>query len=292
MVQPLAADPDLPPIVLTTDFGLSGAVGVMKGVILTINPSAAIVDLTHQIQPQNIRHGAFILGNNHRFFPANAIHAAVVDPGVGTSRSGLLVVTPTGRFVAPDNGLLSDVIWESLPETSASDGLVDLPAGCAAYQLTDKGFWLDPVSDTFHGRDVFAPVAAHLSLGVPAEQLGQRVSQIQRLAGIQPSGTLSGTSGGTLTGQVLYADHFGNLMTNITAAALDGAGEIAVSIKGRRIQGLSRTFHAETGPAHQAVDGLIALIGSNGYLEIAVTDGSAASLLQAGAGEPVQVIRA
>jgi S-adenosylmethionine hydrolase len=288
----LAADPDHPLIVLTTDFGLSGAVGVMKGVILTINPRATIIDLTHQIPPQNIRQGAFILGNDHRFFPSNAIHVAVVDPGVGTSRDGLLVVTPRGRFVAPDNGLLTDVLWDASPETATQDSPAALPADCAAYTLTGASFWLDPVSRTFHGRDVFAPVAAHLSLGILPEQLGQSLSQIHRLASDRPSGILSGKTNDTLTGQVLHADNFGNLVTNITAGMLANAGDVAVSIKGRRILGLSRTFHDESignAGATQAPDGLIALISSNGYLEIAVTDGSAALSLQAGAGEPVQV---
>ena len=286
MVQPLATDDDSPLIVLTTDFGLSNAVGVMKGVILTINPRAAIIDLTHQIPPQNIRQGSFILGNDHRFFPNKAIHVAVVDPGVGTSRSGLLILTPRGRFVAPDNGLLTNVIWDRPAPTGSEDGPASLPAGCVAYRLTDMGFWLDPVSDTFHGRDVFAPVAAHLSLGVSAELLGQPISQIHRLATVQPSGTLTGTAAGTLTGEVPHADYFGNLVTNIYADALVHAAGVAVSIKGRMIQGLSRTFHDQSVPARE---GLIALIGSHGYLEVAVRDGSAAHLLQAGAGEPIQI---
>ena len=277
-------------IVLTTDFGAGGpAVGVMKGVILTINPRAAIIDLTHQIAAQNIRHGAFILGNDHRFFPSNAIHVAVVDPGVGTSRIGLLVLTPKGRFVAPDNGLLTDVLWEHSGVPYPQDGPAAVPNGCSAYRLTNGRYWLDPVSGTFHGRDVFAPVAAHLSLGIPPEQLGEPVSQIHRLATLQPSGSLAGTTVGTLKGEVLYADHFGNLVTNISADALAHAQGVTVSIKGRRIQGLSRTFHDESIPASDGLGGLVALIGSNGYLEIALRDGSAAFMLEAGAGEPVQV---
>ena len=275
-----------PPIVLTTDFGVgSPPVGVMKGVILTLNPKATVIDLTHEVSPQNIRQGAFILGINHRFFPSNAIHVAVVDPGVGTSRIGLLLITPRGRFLAPDNGLLTDALWDRLGDPSAQDGPAGLPDGCVAYRLTNGEFWLDPVSDTFHGRDVFAPVAAHLSLGVPAEQLGQPVSQIHRLATLQTTGTLTGT----LTGEVVYADHFGNLVTNIAAARLVPTGGITLEIKQRRIQSLSRTFHDESA---QADDGLIALIGSHGYLEIAVRDGSAASLLQAGPGELVRITAA
>lgn len=284
----MATDPDYPVIVLTTDFGVGGTyAGVMKGVILTLNPLATIIDLTHQISPQNIREGAFILGINHGFFPSNAIHVAVVDPGVGAGRSALLVLTPKGRFLAPDNGLLTDVVWNGAGNRPSQDGPAALPAGCMAYRLTEQRFWLDPVSDTFHGRDVFAPVAAHLSLGVPAEQLGQPVSEIQRLATPQPSGRLPGT----VTGEVVYADHFGNLVTNIDAESLLLSGEITsqvtVEIKGRRILGLSRTFHDAS---VQATDGLIALAGSHGYLEIAVRDGSAARFLPAGAGELVKLI--
>ena len=283
----MATDPDRPVIVLTTDFGVGGAyVGVMKGVILTLNPRATIIDLTHQISPQNIREGAFILGINHRFFPSDAIHVAVVDPEVGTGRLALLLVTPRGRFLAPDNGLLSNVVWDTTANPPVQEGPVALPSGCSAYRLTERKFWLDPVSDTFQGRDVFAPVAAHLSLGVSGEQLGQPVYEIHRLATPQPSGHLPRT----VQGQVVYADHFGNLVTNIDAARLLRSGEITgkitVEINGRRIQGLSRTFHDTSVPA---ANGLIALVGSHGYLEIAVRDGSAARLLQAGAGETVGV---
>ena len=283
----MATDPNHPVIVLTTDFGVGDAyVGVMKGVILTLNPRATIIDLTHQISPQNIREGAFILGINHGFFPSNAIHVAVVDPDVGTGRLALLLLTPRGRFLAPDNGLLSNVVWDNTTIPPGQEGPVALPSGCAAYRLTEPKFWLDPVSDTFHGRDVFAPVAAHLSLGVSGQQMGQPVYEIRRLATSQPSGHLPGT----VHGQVVYADHFGNLVTNIDTARLlksgKVTGEITVEIKGRGIQGLSRTFHD---PSVQAADGLIALPGSHGYLEIAVRDGNAARLLQAGAGTTVEV---
>lgn len=271
-----------PLIILTTDFGDgSPAVGVMKGVILTINPEANIVDFTHQIAPQDIRRGAWFLGGSHRFFPRQSIHVAVVDPGVGTNRLGLLLSTPHGRFVGPDNGLFSNVIRDHMTEPPDADGPVPIPQGCSAHALDQPRYWLDPVSNTFHGRDVFSPVAAHLSLGVPDGEMGPQVDQINYLASPQPS-----IQNGEIHGKVISTDHFGNLVTNITGASLGIAKTMAVEIKGRRIPGLSKTFH-DSGPA---VDGiLIALISSSGYLEIAVRDGSAARYLDSGVGEPVSV---
>ena len=145
-----------PLIVFTTDFGLSDAyAGVMKGVALTINPNLRFIDLTHQIQPQNITQASFLLGLNHQFLPANAIHVAVVDPGVGTERRPILLTTPCGSFVGPDNGLLSGVISSYLNENSTDDGQIELPPCLSAIHLTNADFWRRPVSETFHGRDVF-----------------------------------------------------------------------------------------------------------------------------------------
>ena len=271
-----------PPIVLTTDFGaFSPYAGVLHGVILRINPSATVVDLTHQIQPQNIRQASFILGTNYRFFPEGSIHVAVVDPGVGTGRKPLLVVTPVARFLAPDNGLLSYVLADYLKEPPHQPGLVPLPSDCAAYYLTDSQYWLSPVSHTFHGRDVFAPAAAHLSLGVSPGQLGQPAPEIVWLPAPRPT-----RRGNNLSGEVIYADHFGNLVTNIPAQELAELGSLEVEIKGRRINHLSRTFHDRR--PEQAGD-LLALIGSHGYLEIAVADGSASLILGVDTGEPVHV---
>ena len=276
-------DCDNPGIILSTDFGIADPyVGVMKGVIFGLNPRVTVIDLTHGISPQNVRQGAFILGVNHRYFPENAIHVAVVDPGVGTDRFAILVQTPRGRFLAPDNGILSNVVWNASDDAATPDGPNPLPTGCTAYRLTEPRFWLSPVSATFHGRDVFAPAAAHLSLGVSPQEMGGPVSHIFRLAGAQPSGQLPGT----MLGEVIYQDSFGNLVTNIDAARLTPSANPTVQIKTRRIHGLSRTFHDGS---VQPEDGLIALFGSHGYLEIAVRDASAARLLQAGAGEPVKV---
>ena len=273
-----------PPIVLTTDFGLADPyVGVMKGVVLRINPDAALIDLTHLVQPQNVRQGAFLLGNSHRFFPQGSIHVAVVDPGVGTDRRPLLLETPTARFVAPDNGLLSCVVSEHLDDPPELPGQVTVPPDVSVYHLTNPHYWLQPLSRTFHGRDVFAPVAAHLSLGVPPEELGVPVNDMVWLPIARPS-----ADGNHLSGEVVYADHFGNLITNIPGEQLADNPNVDVHVTGRTIHGLSRTFHDEHTDAGGG-EALIALVGSLGYLEIAVPDGSAAAALSVGPGEPVSV---
>jgi hypothetical protein len=279
-----------PPIILTTDFGPASAyVGMMKGVILGINPSATVVDLTHQIQPQDVTQAAFVLGTSHRFFPHQSIHVVVVDPGVGTDRRALLLVTPAARFLAPDNGVLSSIVQQSWQQANhppqadppGESNRVPVPSGCAAYQLTNPQYWLQPVSRTFHGRDIFAPVAAHLSLGVSPEALGQPVTELVWLPTPEPT-----RQDNTIQGRVITTDHFGNLITNISDQWLAGADAVQVEIKGERITGLSRTFHDEesggTGP-------LLALMGSHGYLEIALRDGNAAAALGVGPGEPVYV---
>lgn len=271
-----------PPIVLTTDFGLADPyAGVMKGVVLSINPVAILIDLTHQIQPQNIRQGSFVLGASHRFFPSDAIHVAVVDPGVGTDRMAVLLVTPTGKFLAPDNGLLSGVLGDYLDPPPPNPARVPLPPSLSAYRLTNSEFWLHPVSNTFHGRDIFAPAAAHLSLGVPATGLGQPLQDLAWLPAPKPV-----REDDYLLGEVVYADHYGNLVTNIPAGELGTPSGVTVEIKGRKIHGLSQTFQS---PKSDGGEGLLALGGSLGYLEIAIKNSSAALVLNAGPGDKVRV---
>ncbi len=271
-----------PSIVLTTDFGTSDTyVGMMKGVILSINPRATIVDLTHQVQPQNLQQASFILGASHRFFPPGAIHVVVVDPGVGTDRRALLVTTPAAQFLAPDNGVLSGVLGQRLEAPAVAAPRAPVPSGCAAFELTNPHYWRHPVSDTFHGRAIFAPAAAHLSLGVAPEELGRPVADLAWLQSVPPQ-----REGRRIRGEVIYADHFGNLITNIPAEWLVGAEKPQVEIKGEVIPRLSRTFHDNSGQPEEA---LLALIGSHGYLEIALRDGSAALALAAVAGDPVLV---
>jgi len=275
------------PIVLTTDFGLSDSyVGVMKGVILTINPQAKIIDLTHQIQPQNIQQASFILGTSHSFFPSGSIHVVVVDPGVGTDRKAILLLTPTAKFLAPDNGVLCQLLSGYLDTHPKISGTVPVPPQCTAYHLTNPDYWLHPVSNTFQGRDVFAPTAAHLSVDVDPMTVGEPLLE---LVWLPPSRSIQ--EGNGITGEVIYADHFGNLITNIKESSipqsiLGGTAQVSVEIKGHRIERLSRTFH---GNPRQAYGEPLALMGSNGYLEIVVIDGSAQEILKVSFGEPVSL---
>ncbi len=273
---------EFPLLVFTTDFGLADSyVGVMKGVAIGINPQARFIDLTHGIGPQDIGQGAFVLGVTYRHFPPNAIHVVVVDPDVGTSRWPVLVSTPHGRFVGPDNGVLSGVLsdyLDNLPETGEK---VELPPGVSAVRLTNEAYWNHPVSDTFHGRDVFAPVAAHLSLGVPPAELGEPVDSLVWLPMLKPVVEPDGVSG-----QVIYEDVFGNLVSNISTDLLSNHSRVQVSIGGQTIDGLSRTF-ADAGSSSSP--GLIALPGSHGYLEVAVPRGNAAAVLGVRSGDSIKV---
>ena len=267
-----------PLLVFTTDFGLADPyAGVMKGVVLSINPAARFIDLTHQISPQDILHGSFLLGVSYRYFPVDAIHIVVVDPGVGTSRRPVLLRTPHGSFVAPDNGVLSQVLARYTDNMPGQPGAVAVPAGLSAYHLTNEDYWRHPVSATFHGRDVFAPVAAHLSLGARPQDLGEPVDELVWRPIPEPHATVGG-----IDGVVLFQDVYGNLTTNIRGDALAGWGEVSVTIKGEHIPGLSRTFYdpaARPGPR-----GLVALIGSHGYLEVVRPGGNAAETLAAEVG--------
>ena len=277
-----------PPIVLLTDFGLSDAyVGMMRGVIHSINPVAHVIDLTHGIGPQDVRHGAVVLADSNRYFPAGSIFVAVVDPGVGTDRAAVLLETPEARFVAPDNGLLTLVCrqYDSSFGDTDTAGPEPLPDRCRAWRLTNPDYWQHPVSNTFHGRDIFAPVAAHLSAGARPNALGEPAPTITALSLPIPQ-----PDGKTIRGRVIFADAFGNLVTDITADLLHqigatvGSPNVTVTIAGRTITGLSRTFHDPPGA------GLRAIIGSHGRLEVAVVDGSAAASLEVGAGATVTII--
>ena len=269
-----------PIITLTTDFGTRDAyVASMKGVILAINPDASIVDLSHQIRPQDVAQAAFVLGTVYNYFPADTIHV-VVDPGVGTSREALLLTAPQGLFLAPNNGVLTYVLkeqgaggerWGAFMEPLS----VPVPPGCAAYALAEPRYWLHPVSSTFHGRDVFAPVAAHLSLGVSPGDVGRPLHRVLCFNVPEPE-----SRGGVLIGRVVHVDHFGNLITNIAGKGLPG-GELQIEVKGQRIKGLS--------PSYAQGGHLLAIIGSHGYLEVSVQEGSAAATLGADIGDQVSV---
>jgi len=271
-------------ITLTTDFGADDAyVAVMKGIILSTNPEANIVDITHSVEPQNVYQAAFILGYTYRYFPKKTVHVAIIDPGVGSERRGVILKTPSALFVAPDNGILSYVIDE-LSSTedltvqySKDQDLVTLGKGFEAIAITEPRFWRQPVSTTFHGRDIFAPVAAALSLDISPYELGEKITSLQVFPIPKPLVDYQGK----LTGTVLYVDHFGNLITNIKKSDLPGK-DILIEVAGRFIQGIT-DYYAEG-------EGLMAIIGSSGYLEISLKNGSAADFLNMRTGDEVKVI--
>ncbi len=238
-------------IAFLTDFGLRDHyVGVMKGVALSICPEAVLVDLTHEVDPQNIAQGAYLLGASFRYFPKGTVFVAVVDPGVGTERRGLCVVAEGRFFVGPDNGLFT-LVYDRAQEF-------------VAYELQNQTYFLPQQSTTFHGRDIFAPVAAHLARGLNPSTLGPQVADTVRLPWPQVS-----LEPGRIRGAVIYVDRFGNLVTNIPQEHLEGKFIKAVCFAGKRLS-FKRTY------AEVASGEPLALIGSDGLLEIAVSMDSAA----------------
>jgi len=260
----------MPPIVtLTTDFGLRDPfVGIMKGVILSICPTVRLVDLTHEIAPQDVLGAGLALEAALPFFPDGTVHLAVVDPGVGSTRRPIALRARGHYLVGPDNGVL----------TVALQG-----ARTTAVALAAREYRLAEVSRTFHGRDVFAPAAAYLAAGVPLERLGPAVADPVRLP--IPDSRLEA---GALVGEVLDVDRFGNLLTSIDAARLSevpGDGPATVEVAGQPAGGLVDAY-AE-GPADRPA----AIVGSTGRLEVFVRSGSARLALGAGRGAPVRVRR-
>jgi S-adenosylmethionine hydrolase len=253
-------------VTLLTDFGVEDPyVGIVKGVILAVNPAARIVDLTHAIPPQDIRRGALALEASYRVFPAGTVHLAVVDPGVGGPRRPLAVHADGHVFVGPDNGLL---------------GFCAARTGARAVALTEPRYYRagrPGVSATFHARDIFASVAGHCSRGVPLERFGPPVRRLVRLALPAPR-----RAGDRVIGEVLLADRFGNLLTNVTAADLPAApAGCRVALAGHRIDGLVSRY------GDRPVGTLGALIDSSGRVEIFVREGSARARLGLGPGTRV-----
>ena len=264
----------IPLITLTTDFGTAdGYVGTMKGVILSIASNARLVDITHHIAPQDVRQAAYVLYTAYSFFPPHTVHLVVVDPGVGSARRPIALRTAGGVFVGPDNGVFSYVM---VNENEPVEAIVE---------LTDPCYRLPQVSHTFHGRDVFAPAAAHLAAGVPITDLGPPVRDPVTF----PPPRLE-IADDSISGEVLHTDHFGNVVTSIGRLAWSGdtlslketggkrrarftASESAIVVAGQKIAGVHHTY------AEVELGEVLALVGSEGYLEIAVREGSAARKL-------------
>ena len=267
-------------ITLMTDFGTSDTyVGIMKGVILGINPNAQVVDLTHAIPPQDIYEAAFSIDAARSYFPKGTIHTIVVDPGVGSDRQAIVSHIDNAFFVCPDNGVLSYLLHNVQNEGAQSVNSV---------AIQNSAYYLPEVSNTFHGRDIFAPVAAHLSLGVPLDAIGPPVQTLVQLP-IQ----VSERSGNTLTGQIVKIDRFGNAITNIsetTIARLESASTAEIPIYEIRVGSL-RLNRLNRAYAESDVGKPLAIIGSYGLLEIAINGGSAKEELGIKWGDPVVVQR-
>jgi len=256
-----------PTITLTTDYGTSDhLVGVVKGVILRIVPNANIVDINHHVVPFDVLDGALTIAAAYRYFPARTVHLVIVDPGVGTARRPILVSADQYYFVAPDNGVLS-LIYER-------------EAVVSVRHITADHYFLNPVSNTFHGRDIFAPVAAWLAKTSQTEAMGEEISDYVRFALPRPK-----AAGSTKKGLVLRVDAFGNLVTNFTAEDLpQGAGangKINLQVGGKTVEKLAQTF------AQGAAGEPVALVGSSGFVEIAVNKGQAARVLGVNRGAEV-----
>lgn len=259
-----------PLITLLTDFGLGDAyVGIMKGVIYGIAPAARIVDLSHQIAAQDIRAGALVLRSAVAFFPERSIHLAVIDPGVGSARAPIVVATAAALFVGPDNGILA-------PAVAAQGGARGL------WRIENPAYIKSTVSATFHGRDIFAPAAAHLAMGVEPERLGPPLSAMEPLWLPEPE-----RGAALVRGEVIYVDHFGNLITNIAESDLSAFATpaLCVSMSGVLDVPLVSAY------AHGVPGGPLAIINSWGLLEIAVRDGHAARQLGAAPGATVTVTK-
>lgn len=262
-----------PIITLTTDFGLNDHfVGTMKGVILDLEPDAEIVDISHAVQAFDVLDGAITISQAYSYFPAGTVHVVVVDPGVGTARRPITLTGDRHHFVAPDNGVLSMVY--------------DREERLSVRHITAEHYFLLPRSSTFHGRDIFAPVAAYLAKGVDPARFGDEVSDYVRFAAPRPKPA----DERTLRAIILKVDRFGNLITNITPqdlpALFDGkSGAFRITVAGKGQVSRMHTNYAEGAPGE-----VFAIVGSMGFLELAANRGSAAQLLGAGKGAEVQVV--
>lgn len=260
-----------PVITLTTDFGEADHfVGAMKGVILNINPDAEFVDLSHQVNSYDILDGAFTVAQAYRYFPSGTTHLVVVDPGVGSSRRPIVAATSTQKFVAPDNGVLSLVY--------------DREESLEVRHITADHYFLKPVSNTFHGRDIFAPIAGWLSKGLEVAILGDAITDYVRLVTPKPVRS----PGGLVTGTVLRVDRFGNLITNFQPQHLpelfgENPPPFTITVNQQTMTRLADSYSMGS-PSE-----VFGILGSSGYLEISTPQGSAAKVLGADRGTEVTV---
>lgn len=271
--MPGSKAPAMPVISLLTDFGLTDPyAGIMKAVMASFCPEVRVIDISHDVAPQDVYQAAFMLAAAHGFFPNNSVHVVVVDPGVGSTRDIVTVRTTGGLFVAPDNGVLSLVL--------------DDAKNADAYLVKNSDLFLHPVSRTFHGRDVFAPVAARLACGMKPEMLGPEIAP-QSLVRMDFGPAPYMDASGRLAGTVVYADRFGNLVSNIGRSHLEkhfqDPDAVCVQAGNQVISGLSRCY------ADAAKGRLLAIVGSFDRLEISVNQDSAARVLQMAVGDPVYV---
>ena len=253
-------------ITLTSDFGLKDPyVAQMKGVILSINPKATLVDLTHNVEKFNTRHGAFILASATPFFPKGTVHLVVVDPGVGTTRRAIVIQTKQAFFVGPDNGVLM--------LSAQNQGIEHI------YQILNPEFILPQVSNTFHGRDVFAPVAAYLDNGIATAAFGPEL-----IKAVKSKFARVKRKDNYFIGEILHIDGFGNIVSNITARENSFAKAVKVKLSNQNVHlSLCKTY------GQAKLKQTIALFGSHGFLEIALNQGSAAEKFSAKVGDAIEV---
>lgn len=252
-------------ITLLTDFGTKdGYVGAVKGVIKRINPQAEIVDVTHDVDSYDVLGAAFALNSFYRYFPKGTIHLAVVDPGVGSLRQPILVKTKDFLFVGPDNGIFSFVYQR--------EDITDIII------ISNKKYFLAEPSSTFHARDIFAPVAAYLSLGIETNEFGSPAKECMKFTFPQPE-----LKGRSLKGEVIHIDRFGNLITNIPGGLLENKRNAEIIVGKSKIKGISRSYF------EIKEQELGALIGSSDFLELAINQGSAQAFLKAKVGDTIRI---
>lgn len=257
-------------ISIMTDFGTrDGNVGVMKGVIWGIAPDVKIADVSHEISPQNIYEAAYVLDRQAYYFPENTIHVVVVDPGVGTKRRPIAAQIGSQRFVGPDNGVFTPAFERAERE--------NWPV--KVVHTNKPKYWLPKISNVFHGRDIFSPVAAHWAAGVPLEDLGTLIEDPIRISLPHPQRTEKG-----LAGEVRHIDHFGNVISNIHRDEMVDLGDVTVTVSGITINGLVDTFGAGS------IGHLIALYTSTDHLMVSEVNGDAATRIKAKIGDKVEVI--